>query len=244
MPDQTVYFSVKLNEKSSVRSRPAAPGDVQRLPKRHVVGKPDDERDHRGQHAEDDDGHLLDVGPRHRLHAAEHRVDRRRHADREDGQGEVPPEHDRQDDGGSRDDHAAGEAAAGEEQQRRQAARLRVEPPLEILVGGVDPRAEEERHHREREDDHRDRQAEVELHEPHAVRVPLPRRAHQRDRAQLRGHHREPGGPPRQAPLGQQVAVHLVGRPRALQPVVDNPRQVGDDDEPVDEVHAVRQAEK
>jgi hypothetical protein len=191
-------------EREVERPEPAGrAGDVQRLAERHVVGKPGDERNHRSQHAKDDDRHLLDVGPRHRLHAAEHRVDRRRHANREDREREIPAEHDREDDRGRRDDDAAGEAAAGEEQQRRQPARLRVEPLLEILVGGVDPGPVEERHHREREDHHRDRQAEIELHESHAVGISLPRRPHQRDSAQLRGHHREARGPPRQAALGQ-----------------------------------------
>ena len=67
--------------------------------------------------------------------------------------------------------------AADQEQKARQRADAHVEAALEILVGGVDARAREERHHGQRQDDHRERQAEVELDEAQAGRVGLAGRA-------------------------------------------------------------------
>ncbi len=95
----------------------------------------------------------------------------------------------------------------------------------------------EERHDGQREDDHRDRQAEVELDEPQAGRVRLARRAHQRHGAHLRCHHRQADRPPRQRPVGEKVAFDLVGSLRAPQPVDDDPDDVDDEHTPVERMH-------
>jgi hypothetical protein len=227
-------------EREIDRPQPASRSrDAQRIAERDVVREAEHEQDHRRAHAQHDHTHLLDVGPRDRLHAAEHRVGHRRHANGQHRQGEVPAEHDRQDDRRRREDDTAGQAARHQEERRRQHAGLRIEPLLQVLVGRVDARPVEERDDGDRQDHHGDGQAKVELHEAHAVGVALACGAHQRHRAHLRGHHRQAGRPPREAPIRQQVAVHLVGRAGPLQPVVDDPDEIGADDEPIDEVHDV-----
>ncbi len=80
---------------------------------------------------------------------------------------------------------------------------------LEVLVGGEDVGAVEERHQRHRQDDHRDRQRVVVLQEAHAVDVGLAGRADHRDRRQLRRHHRQADEPPRQAAAGEEIALEL-----------------------------------
>ena len=207
---------------------------VQRLPDADVVRQAEDQEQHRAHQAADDDAHLLDVGPRDRLHAAEHRVEDGRPADREDRQRQVPVKHDREDDRGRRDDRAGRHAPAKQEQQARERPRLHVEPPLEVLVRRVDARPVEERHERHRQDHHRERQAEVELDEAHAVGIRLAGRADQRDGAELRRHHRQADRPPRQAAVGEQVPFDAgagLGPPQAVD---DDPEQVADDNEPVE----------
>ena len=107
---------------------------------------------------------------------------------------------------------------------------LAIEALLQVLVRRVDAGVVEERHQRDRQDDHRERQAEVELHEPHAVVVALSGRADHRDGAQLRRHHRDAGGPPRDAALGEEVAVELVavlGPPQAVEDDPGEKRRAG-----------------
>ena len=118
------------------------------------------------------------------------------------------------------------------------AARLRIEPVLEELVGRVDARAVEERHERQRQDDHRDRQRKVELDEAQAVGVALSRRADHRDGAQLRRHHRDAGRPPGNRSFREEIALDLVAVLRPLQAVVDDPGREGQEDRPVDGVHS------
>ena len=238
VPDQNVYWFVRSNEKSKVRSRPVAAAILQAVAEADAGRQAEERGGDDGEQADDDEDHDLHVGPGHRLNAAEHRVDHRRHRDRERRRRQVPAEHEREHDRRRRDDRAARHAARHQEQQAREAARLRVEPPLEVLVRGVDARLVEERHQRHRQDDHRQRQREVELDETQPVGVALSGRADHRDRAQLRGHHRDAGGPPGNAALGEEVALDLVAVLRALQAVVDDPGREPDDDGPVDRVHS------
>jgi hypothetical protein len=138
---------------------------------------------------------------------------------------------------GACDDHAARQATRNQEQHRRQRARLQIEAPFEVLVGRIDPGAPEERHDGHRQNDHRDGQAEVELHESQPVGVALAGRAGHRDGTELRRHHRQANGPPRQAPAGEQVAFHLVCAAAHAKAVRDDPGEIGRDDEPVDGAH-------
>ena len=191
----------------------------------------------RRRHPEHDDEHLLHVGPRHGLHAANGRIGDHRHADREHGDRQRPPERRRHHHRRRGERDAERRRAADHEEEARERARLRVEAPLEILVRGVDARAREERHDGDRQDQHRERQAEVELHEAEAGEIAQAGRAADRHRAQLRGHHRQADGKPRQRAIREEVPVDLVRRLRSPQPVDDDPRDVGDDDEPVERAH-------
>ena len=95
----------------------------------------------------------------------------------------------------------------------------------------------QERHQRHAEDDHRDRQPEVELHEAHAVGRALPRGADHGDGRELRRHDGQADRPPGEVAAGEEVALDVVGPLRAPQAVPDHVHEVHDHDEPVDPVH-------
>ena len=202
-----------------------------------VSGRLSSRNDERRDQAEDDQHHLLDVGPGDRLDAAEHRVDRRRHAHQQAERGDVEAHDHRQEHRRRGNDRPAGHCARDQEQERRERPRLRVEPPLEILVGGEDARVVEERHERHRQDEHRDRQRVIELDEAHAVGVALARRTDHRDRRQLRRHHRQADRPPRNAAARQKVAFELGRFLREAKAVPDDPHEVGAENRPIDPVH-------
>ena len=211
---------------------------MQRLPEADVVRDAEQQDDNGRRHARDDDEHLLDVGPRHGLHAAVGRVDDHRDADRQHGHRHLPAQDRRHDDGRSGQRHAERERPPHQEEEARERSRPHVEPALEILVRRVDLRAVKERHEGHRQDHHRERQAEVELDEAKAGEVRLARRADERHGAHLRRHHGQADRPPRQRSVAEKVALDLVRPFRAPQPVVDNPRDVHDDDGPIERSHA------
>ena len=225
-----------------VEVRPGRPGDVERLADADLWRQSQHQRDYRADQAADDDAHLFHVGPGDCLDAAQHRVENGWSADGQNGQREVPVKDHRQNDRRRRDDGAGGHAPPAQKQQAGGRPRFYVEPPFEILVCGVDARSIEERHQRDRQDDHRDRQPEVELHEAHAVSVSLPCRTHERDRAELRRHHRETNGPPRQAAIGEEIPFDPVGGLRTTEAVDDDPHQVCSDDQPIEKVHRWRRS--
>ena len=235
-----MYGFVRSNEKSNVLQPTGCRGDAEAVSDADVGGETKDGRRDDGEHAEDDEHHDLDVGPGHGLHSAEHGVDDGRQRNRQRRQRQVPTQNERKDDGGRGDDGAALHASGDEEQQAGERAGLRVEPALEVLVGRIHPRVVEEGHERDAEDDHRQRQREVELDEAETVVVALTGGPDHRDGAQLRGHHREAGRPPGNRSVGQEVAVDPVTVTRPLEPVVEDPRQDRDEDRPVDGTHSVR----
>src|SRR5262249_37462823 len=112
-----------------------------------------------------------------------------------------------------------------------------VESPLEILVRRIDLRAVEERHRCHRQDDHCDRQAEVELDESQAGQIRLPCCPHQRDGAHLRRHHGQADRPPGQTPIAEEVPVDLVGSLGTPDSVIYDPHEIPDDDGPVEWSH-------
>jgi hypothetical protein len=64
-----------------------------------------------------------------------------------------------------------------------------------------------DRNRRFRDDDHRDRQAEIKLHETHTVDVCLSSRGNERDGGSLGGHNRQRHRVPRHFFPGKQVLV-------------------------------------
>ncbi len=237
VPVQKVYLIVGSVEKLNTCSRPVVPASLQGFADADVIRQPDHQRDGRGNQAKHDQVHLLDVGPRHGLHAAEHRVDGGRDRHQQADGRDVGADHHRQHHGRRRDDGAAGHAAGEQEQQRGERPGFRVEPLLEVLVGGEDPRVVEKRDEGDRDDDHRNRQGVILLEQAHAHRVALAGGADHRDRRQLRRHHRQADGPPRQAAAGEKVAFDLGGVFREPDAVPDDPDEVDGDDRPVDGGH-------
>ena len=232
-----MYWFVRSEREVERLQPPRRAGDAQRLRNTHLGGQPENENHDSGHQAEDNQYDLLDVGPRHRLDAAEHRVESRRQRNQQHGVGNADPQHDGQHDRRRRDHDAERHAAGEEKQEARERARLGVEPLLQILVRGVDPGLVEERHERHRQHDHRERQRVVELQKPHAVRVALAGRADHGDGAQLRRHHGKADRPPRQASACEKVPFELVAALREAQTVPDDPGQIDRDDRPVDRVH-------
>ena len=212
---------------------------VQRLSEAGVLQDAVEQDHDRRGHAEDDDEHLLDVGPRHGLHTADRRVGNHRDADDEHGDRQRPAEDRRHHDRRRRERDPERRRAADEKHEARERAHPDVEAPLEVLVRGVDAGTREERHDRERQDHHRERQAEIELHEAQAGEVRLAGRPDDRDGAHLRRHHRQPDRPPRQRSVREEVAVDFVGPLRSAQAVDDDPPDVGDDDQPGKRTHRV-----
>ncbi len=207
--------------------------DVQGIDEADAVGQAGDQHHHRRPQPADDDAHLLDVGPGHRLDAADHGIESRRQGDEQTGVGDTQPENHAQDDRRRGDDDAGAHPARDEEQQRREGAGLGVVALLQILVGGENPGLVEERHQRRRQHDHRQRQREVELQEAHALGVALTGGRGHGDRGQLRRHHRQADRPPRQTAAGQQIALELIAGLGGAQSVPHNPNEIGSDDGPV-----------
>ena len=229
-----------MKSKSNALSRAGPAGDRQRIVDADAARQPHHEKDHRDDERDYRQAHRLDVGPGDGLHAAEHRVDDGGHQDQKRRHRDAPAQHDRQHDGRRGRDGAARHRARHQEQPARERPRFQIESALEIFVRGVDPRAIEKRHERDAQDDHRDRQPVIELHEPQTVVVALPRRADQRDGAQLRRHHRQADRPPRHRSIGEEVRLGRAFELGALDAVPDEPRDVGGDHRPIERVHRLR----
>ena len=232
-PLQTVY-----GREGSVRDvhRLEAAGRLregERVAKADVRRQVGDRDADAGEDAEPDEGHLGDVRPDHGAVAAVRDVDDRGRGHRQ-GRGRLAPaEDDRQDERRRVQRDADRQPAREEEQEARQGASAPVEAPLEVLVRRVDPRAVEERHEGEAQHDHRERQAEVEGEEAHPRRVALPRRAHERDRADLGGHHGEAGRPPAHLAPREEEVGDVAGATADPHAEGDDRHDVGREDDPV-----------
>ena len=216
---------------------PEPTGDADGAGEADLVGEEPEEEDEGRPHADEDDEELLELRRVHRLRPSRRDVDddERPRERRRDGDG--PPEEDGEDERRGVDRQAAREAALEEEEEGRQAADPYVEALLEVLVGRVDVQPVVERDSGDREDDHRERQAEVELDEAHPVGVGLPRRREEGDGARLRRHDREADDPPRGGAARHEVALHV----RLVAALRDAPGDDEDErrpeDAPVEERH-------
>ena len=119
----------------------------------------------------------------------------------------VPAEDDAHHDGRRIERQPHGRAALDQKNDSGKRARLRVEPALEILVGRIYARFVEDGDGGRAQNHHRDRQAEVELHEAHAVDVSLAGGGDERDRAGLGRHDREAHRVPRHCLAGKQIVA-------------------------------------
>ena len=236
-PDQNVYVFVRLNEKSNTRRRPAAPamcsaslGDTGILMSSVIDDRERSRR--RSRTICFTSTHVTACTPPTIVYSTAGTPITA--TDQLDRPAEDRREHHRR----RGDDRPARHAARQQKQKRRERSRLRVEAALEILVRGVHLRAVEKRHERDAEDHHRQRQPEVELHEPHSVGGALPRRADHRHGGELRRHDGQSDGPPRQAAIGEEVSLDLLRAARPSQPVDHDVREPPDDDHPIQPMHA------
>ena len=121
---------------------------------RHEFPQQHAEYDHQ---ADQDDDHLLDVGPDYCRDAADHRVGRGQHADDDHGDDQVDVEDGTEGDRRGVDDGAERQASRAQENQARQRARHRAEALFEQLVRGQHIPAAEIRHQEDAQDHHRER---------------------------------------------------------------------------------------
>ena len=196
-----------------------------------------DDHDERHDQAEQDDDHLLHVGPGDRLDAAGDGVEMTRTPMISVVMPVRPAEDDRQHDGRRVERDAHRQAALDQEDDAGQRARLGVEALFQILVGRVNVGAMEDRHRRGREDHHRDRQSEIELHEAHAVDVGLAGGGDEGDGARLRRHDGERHGVPRHGLAGQQILVDGVAAAALVEAVDDDEDERADQHHPVERSH-------
>ena len=114
----------------------------------------------------------------------------------DDGQVERPAEHGGENDGRRVNGDAGGQPALQEKQGRAEQAGLGVETLAQIFVGGIDIQPPVNRQEDRGDDDQRQRQAEIILHETQVRLDTLAGRGEKRDGAGLGGHDRKADGEP------------------------------------------------
>ena len=130
-----------------------------------------------------------------------------------------------------------GEAALEQEESRAEQARLPVEAPAEVLVGGehTEPPVDGQEHGGH--DDEGEGQPEVVLHESDPALESLPRDGKEGDRARLRGHHGQADRPPADGLAALEVRVEAPHMARAPGPVRGDAEHGAEQHHPVGEVH-------
>ncbi len=194
---------------------------------RERAGEPHSRRQ-RAQHQHErerqcaqDDAELERVRRRHGARAAEHDRAHDERAQERARRAHVPAEDHRQHERRRVERDPGGEPALGQEERRRERARFPVEALLQELVRRAHAQPLVDRHQRRAQDDHGDRQAEVELDEREPADVALTRRGHECHRARLRGHDRKRHERPRHAPARDEESREVARAARAHEPVDD-----------------------
>ena len=205
-------------------------------------GQAVDGHEARQQHAAGDDHHLRAVGPGHGLGAAHHRVGHDEHPDEEDVRGDAPAQQHREHQGRGEDGDAHGQAALDQEEAGGKQPGLQVEAGLEDLIGRGHLQPVVERDGPDGQHDGGQGQAEVELHEAHAVHVGLARRGQERDGAGLGGDDREADEPPAVVPAAADVVVAGGGAAALVEAPQHHEEQGPAEDEPVQAAHAQTRA--
>ena len=219
---------------------PGRTHDLDRVRERDPVGKAHDDRAEAEQDPEKDDQHLPHLDPHDRAHAAERCVDCGAETDRDDDDFLVDAENNGEYDGGRIDHNGVRKTSPQKKKKARQAPSLPVEALLQIFVGGKYFGAIEKRHERDAKDHYRERHAEIDLDEAHAVHVALTGRADERDGARLGRHDRKTDRVPRHRTLGEkEVFDPFIA---ATRPIADkdDERKVKNDNEPVDRMQHQR----
>ena len=157
------------------------------------------------QRAADVHEHLHDVGPDDGRHAAAHRVDDHRHAERDHGDRDRDLGDHRDDQRGREQPDAVGERSGDHEDDRGDVLDLGTEPPQQQFVRREQLAAEVRRQEQHADEHASDHVAERELKERHVAGVGAGRHADEAERAGFRGDDREADRPPRHRSAGQEV---------------------------------------
>ena len=212
---------------------PRHPGQVKRVTEGDLAGEQKDRGQEGPGDSQKDQDHLLHVGPGDGFDPAGNRVghDDPRH---DKHRGALAPSQDHREHHRrrvERQPHA--QAALDQKNQAGGQARLGVKALFEKLVSGNDFSFVKVRNDDRRDDDHRQREAEIKLDEAHPVHVGLAGGADKRDGAGLGGHDGKPHRPPGHALVGQQIAADGPAAPALVQTVADDEDQGQDQDNPI-----------
>src|SRR5690606_23951024 len=88
------------------------------------------------------------------------------------------------------------QASLYQKQKGSQSSGLQIKPAFQKFIGSINLQLIIYRYERNRENDHRDRQAKIKLNKAHAIRISLSWRTQEGDGGCLRGHYGKANGPP------------------------------------------------
>jgi hypothetical protein len=213
------------------------PATVNASPSESAGGQSGEQHEKRRDHPRGDHRELVFLRQAHRRAAADRGVDDDEQAARHDGEVERPAEDRGEHDRRRVNRETGADPALQEKQRRAEQARLLVEAPPEKFVGRVDVEPAENRQENNRDDDQRERSAEIILHETEPVLVALAGRGEKRRRAGLRGHHRHADGEPAGVGRAREIRAEVAPAARAPRAVGGNAEQRADENEVIERVH-------
>ena len=194
-------------------------------------------RQESGEDSQEDQHHLLHIGPGYRLHAAGNGIGEHNPGHDQHRGALAPTQNHRHHYGRSVERQSHAESALDEKHDARRHAGLGVEALLQKFVGRDDARAVKKRDHGRRQNHHRQRQPEVELHEAHAVDISLPSGSDKGDGAGLRRHDGKTHGPPGHGFARQKIIPDGLFPAALVQSVADDHDQGEYQDNPVQQSH-------
>ena len=144
-----------------------------------------------------------------RIGAAYGRVEYDHDTDNKNGEADIPAEKHRDDQCRCKDGKSCRQSALCEEQYTAQCSVFEVEPLFEIFVCRIHIQIVKNRHRGDRKDNHRYRQAEVELDETHAVHICLAGSRKKSYGAGLCRHYGERDGVPLSRFVCQKIVFYI-----------------------------------
>ena len=219
-PQVVAVVQVKLPDQRIELVRRA--GDCDCIRKMHVGRQQQKCREERGHQACRQDDHVEELGPRDGGDATLHRVEHDDCAHGGCGDPLGPAQDDRHHHSRRCQRHADTQPTLDQEYRTDQCPRLGVKALLQILVSRVDLGAVIDWHRDGRDENHRNREPEVELHEAHTVDVTLASGGDECDGAGLRRHDGQRHGVPRHLVVGEHEALRRLLASAAPQAIEDD----------------------
>ena len=164
----------------------------------------------RRKHGHRHNEHLLQMGVRNGFCAARNGVNQHDTAHQNISPVDVPAQNSGQNDGGRVDGKPRGEPARNQKQNGGKNPNAGIKAVFQKFVGRKNFEFMKNRHERNAQNNHGQRQTKIELHEAHSIGKTLAWRRQKSDGTGLRGHHRQTNVIPRQRLPRQQVIVHVL----------------------------------